>query len=442
MAVLLIGKAQYLAESRRGSFVSESDVAVFRLRSDGPPQEACALYIQPTASEIVRFTQWPALASYIKVLRNIGTAGPSGGSDNSAQGNYNHGIEGAIRRAAVRPWAVSRANPGFWRDDRFVYNKEFEAALESWSYVDPWSRREYLTYLEHREPARSALADYLVDVFGIPRDKAEQLGADVFLELTAAFVQSCSFRQQPAYDDLINEIAAGQLPPLPRDDAEANNALHYCSRRTDLLSFAITSPRLFQQWFVPGPDIDRGNLFEKTALMYAAHLNRPDAIDWLVQRGAGVNLATYGGLLGCTTIDTNKRTALMYAAENAGIEAIARLVDGGADLDAKDSHWPPAGVDAYLARNPRFSDEEKQLGVRALVERYRKQGASRNGPSFDCRKARTRTEVLTCTDEVLTMYDRELADAYHRWQKNSPDDARMRREQLDWLTRRAMFVVG
>ena len=59
-----------------------------------------------------------------------------------------------------------------------------------------------------------------------------------------------------------------------------------------------------------------------------------------------------------------------------------------------------------------------------------------NGPSFNCRYARSVTERMICGEPELAAADRRLAAAFNRAMAESPDPSALRRQQDRWLAAR------
>ncbi|WP_166212859.1 DUF4352 domain-containing protein [Cognatiluteimonas telluris] len=57
------------------------------------------------------------------------------------------------------------------------------------------------------------------------------------------------------------------------------------------------------------------------------------------------------------------------------------------------------------------------------------------GPSFDCRTAATHAEQLVCQDALLSLLDRQLADAYASAQREVGDPVALQRDEDDWRRR-------
>lgn len=61
--------------------------------------------------------------------------------------------------------------------------------------------------------------------------------------------------------------------------------------------------------------------------------------------------------------------------------------------------------------------------------------ADDGGPSFDCRGAATHAEQLVCQDALLSLLDRQLADAYASAQREVGDPVALQRDEDDWRRR-------
>src|SRR3569833_835538 len=169
--------------------------------------------------------------------------------------------------------------------------------------------------------------------------------------------------------------------------------------------------------------------------MVAAHFDRVDSVRRLLQAGAKVNAVTVAvpesWMEGPTRIG---RTALMYAAENAGPAVIAALLEAGANPDSLDSEGH--GMKFYLANNPRFSDTERALGVQGLA----KIADHFAGPSFDCAKAHTAAEHSICRSEVLRILKKQLSLAFDKGRNRLGPSALQ--EQREWLHARDQSCSG
>jgi uncharacterized protein len=61
--------------------------------------------------------------------------------------------------------------------------------------------------------------------------------------------------------------------------------------------------------------------------------------------------------------------------------------------------------------------------------------ASDSGPSFDCARAAGRAEQLVCADALLSLLDRELAEAVSTAERKVADPTALLRDQDDWRAR-------
>jgi uncharacterized protein YecT (DUF1311 family) len=310
--------------------------------------------------------------------------------------------------------------------------------MEDWSFDGIWNRREYQTFLQHVEPARNALARYFREQFGLPDARAKQGAQRVLEEVIAAWFLVPSDYERATRNSMLSEsllkFDADQVRAAIREWKERSKSKAELLEMSDALHDAVDWPTGVEMLVEAGADVNRARDaqvgYGKTPLMTAAHMNRLDTLSILLKRGADPNARTQADQGGCiAAMERDRRSALMYAAENAGPEVIALLLEAGADASAQDSKGN--SVDFYLALNPRFTREDIRPGIKALVAMKR---ASSKGPGFDCLKASSPVEQRICQDEVLSMLDGEMTQAYGRWQRLGGSEARA--EQLRWLRER------
>jgi hypothetical protein len=275
--------------------------------------------------------------------------------------------------ALVRPWDMA-ARP-YGPPALFM-----RAWIHEWGYQSLSRFRLARAFEAQRLAAIDALARYYEQAFGIPNaGRAAELITDRIL--SASFVvhvgdlpsdeelrrriaetgsESTHLRTalligSPA-DKLLALIKAGeQLPGQTESGVYAPEpALFYALEHPDEVRLLLDG----------GADIDEGNSFGKTALMYAAHYDLADTVTLLLARGADVSKRTHAS----TAMDTNmtfvQRTALMYATENASTGVIQTLIQAGADTCAFDSG--NRDVANYLSRNRRLSADERTQ-IAALI---------------------------------------------------------------------------
>jgi uncharacterized protein YecT (DUF1311 family) len=221
--------------------------------------------------------------------------------------------------------------------------------------------------------------------------------------------RSLMHRDREAFETRVSIIEASD------EKAEYSNAL------LDAVEWSHGLDRLLEL----GADPDKINDFGKTPLMVAAHLDRIDSVRKLLRAGANVNALTTEARRFSAQFIRTRRTALMYAAENASPAVIKALLDAGADKSATDSRGN--GVSYYLANNPRFTNEQRERGIEAIAA----EGDAFSRASFDCGRARTNTELTICTSAALRAFDTEVDIAFTRLKQER--GSRLAGEQRAWL---------
>lgn len=421
----------------------DHEAAVSELNADGTATLMCKVSMAPEGD--FNFSTLPGLKSYLDRLSTMGVAG--GGFCGSAhfEDDHNEGRKAAVWRAAVRPWATSSVGTRF-TDSYYYYDQRLLQFLKDWSYADVWNFGEYQTYQHHIGPAKQALVRYYSDNFGLPTAVSQRRAETVFQELTAAhflisrnytvgddtFTSSYyGYAQFRESDSLLRQgILLGDLAAVREnmpDDKEVLNNGRY-------LLNAVEHPVILQAILNAGADIHARNDFGKSALMVAAHMNRPDSVHLLLQAGADPNLETTVPQGGCGySMSRTNRTALMYAAENADIDVMRILVDAGAKTDAKDSEGN--GMGYYLALNPYLTTVQKRMSLVELLSSAKQDSAPT--PSFDCTATKQRMEKLICKDPILARQDRNLATAFTSWKVKAESPDKEKTDQVAWLGHRA-----
>ncbi len=421
----------------RYSQMNVPKISAFRLNGDGSVVSICTVRLSPEESIGFKLRAEPAFKSFLQVISTIGDQGPKRGT---MVIKHNWEANAAVDRAAFRPWAVSRATKDpediLW-GSYYRYNERMKRFLEDWSYLDVWSRREYQTFLQHVDPAVAGLEKYYVSAFGLTKKNAKKTARRVIEEVIAAWLLVP--RDYNPERDLYNlERPPLNQPILNRDREALKDVLRY--NRTGhieislALHVAVEWEEGMQLLLAAGADPNAVNEFGKTPLMTAAHMNRPDTVRMLLSHGADPNRRTGKHKYG-EYYSPIQRTALMYGAENAGTAVMRLLLDAGASPDERDSKGDEIGD--YLMRNPRLTDAEKRMDIRELV---RTSSGLPIEPGFDCKKAKGLVEKSICSDEVLRIFDGEMADAYRRWVRLAGDDAR--NDQRQWLKYRKTSCTG
>lgn len=124
-----------------------------------------------------------------------------------------------------------------------------------------------------------------------------------------------------------------------------------------MLFYALEHPDEVRALLDGGADINEGNDFGKTALMYAAHYDLADIVTLLLDRKADVTKRTNAQNAPDTLLQFDGRTALMYAAENASERVIRALIEAGSDTCAVDTG--NRDIWSYVQRSRRLSNEDR-----------------------------------------------------------------------------------
>ena len=417
---------------------------IFRLFANGKVQVACR--IESGVDEVYKtFQKLPAVPSLLATIRTIGAGGEDGGTMHSGQAHDAQATAAEIR-TAYRPWATSaETKPAFAGDNPYYrYDDRMRAFLEDWSYAELWNRREYQTLLELTGPAEASYASYLQSAFGVTADAARLDAVKVIQALIGARIEipnqftiaqtqlyfpstplhvAVMRRDRAAFDAALSSPQSGADQPYGRPPKPKSEVI------SDAISDAVEWPYALEQLLKSGADPNYANGFGKTPLMVAAHFDRPDAVKRLLEKGAKVDAVTRAPSapwLGSP--NRTARTALTYAAENAGPTTIKLLLDAGADATAKDSEGNDLSF--YLNRNPRFTNAQRSLGIVGLA----KAADQFAGPSYSCAKARTSTEHAICGSEVLRIFDLQIARAFSTLRANVGSS--LVEEQRLWLQSR------
>jgi uncharacterized protein YecT (DUF1311 family) len=402
---------------------------VYRLRADATLEQACRVDIPNRKLATQAAIAHSGLSALVQHMLYISGNGGGGCGTLHIEGNHFSGAMTEVRKTVLRPWAVSRHDTTRdWRGVYFVYDERMRHFLEDWSRQSAWN---HVILLELQQHMRSAAIEYthtLQNDFGLSRADAVSQAQAVVDNLVAAWIQIPSgyepgthvYFNPSASTDALLERDLARLTPLLRDKESLSKSVHDSIYWTPGLIALLDA----------GADVNARNFFGKTPLMAAAHMNRPDSVRVLLERNADVNARTDADEKWCSgyALERRQRTPLMYAAENAGLETIRLLLDAGADAMAKDSQGN--GMESYLHRNPRFHSVQSWPELVQLLARSK----AATGASFSCNKAAKGIEGIICGDEVLKLYDRDIAASYAALLKRDGQDVKT--DQRAWLAER------
>jgi hypothetical protein len=284
--------------------------------------------------------------------------------------------------ALVRPWEVAASPPPYQ-----LPAAAMRAWIEEWSLQSLSRFRLARTFEASRPAAIKVLASYYERTFGVTNGQEAAAAATDSL-LSASFVvsgqygaeanrlppkQAARHAESNEWDDTSRRLRTALLVGTTPDEIEAliKDGAILAGKKAwgttspePALFYALEHPDEVAQLLDQGADINEGNAFGKTALMYAAHYDLDATVALLLARGADVTKRTDGSKVYDTMIQYDGRTALMYAAENASEKVIRQLIQAGSDTCASDTG--KRDIANYLSRNRRLSDEERER-VAALI---------------------------------------------------------------------------
>jgi hypothetical protein len=371
--------------------------ALRRLHADGSTEVRCQASIAPKAGALP-LPPWSGsrlppdslavpddLTKWLQTIREIQ------GTEGQMQGSL-HPLSGLLMRssfvwhdALVRPWEIATTRPPYQpsADDT-------QSWIHQWGFKSLSRFRLVRAFESGRLDALKALAQYYKESFGLP-NSTEAASVAIDNILSASFIVPRSRDEEPIQREIHNftigreeqasrllraALLLGTSLDAIRDFIKAGAGLTARvsdGSRPDWRGTDYPEPALFYAlehpdeatWLLDaGADIDEGNAFGKTALMYAAHYNLEDTVTLLLRRGAHVARRTDASKVLDASIRFDQRTALMYAAENASERVIRELIAAGSDTCAIDTG--KRSVLNYLSRNRRLSDSDR-MSVAALI---------------------------------------------------------------------------
>ena len=354
-----------------------------RIHADGSTELRCEVSIAPPVGTLPM--PWPVprpdarsvpaeAVAWMQTLREIqGTEGKLSGTLHSLArviGSSTYTWYDAL----VRPWDVgARSRP--WHPSA----PAMRAWIKEWGYQSLSQFRLARRFETGRSTAIDALAAYYERSFGVTNGK-EAASAITNRVISASFVvhglygpdqlspeQAVRYTEPREWDEATRRLRSALLVgTTPHEiDALIEAGAMLSGRATwgvvtspePALFYALEHPDEVSWLLDKGVDINEGNGFRKTALMYAAQYDLDSTVTLLLARGADPNRRTDARNAGDANLWFDGRTALMYAAENGSERVITELVRAGSDTCAVDTGQ--RDVANYLSRNRRLSDEER-----------------------------------------------------------------------------------
>lgn len=261
--------------------------------------------------------------------------------------------------------------------------------LANWGETDIDSYRKSQKIAADFRKAQTDLATYYRTAFGLSQAKARLAAFHGVWLLKDAYTWAIPGTTDPLAKALLAHEPLSKVQAALKAEAPVPDST---------LFLAVEYPEALKLLLAQKPNIMVTTFFGKTVLMEAARYNQLESVKLLLAAGSNVNAAslapenipnnsscTPGGYI----IKHGQRTALMYAAANAGLPVIQALLTAGADKTAKDSRGATA-LD-YLegkgpvARNPVLSaaDFKKAQALLATAPAVLRRGIIRTTGTFN-----------------------------------------------------------
>lgn len=417
---------------------------VYSLEKDGTLKKHCSLLINKKSSATITSAQIPAVGTLLRAMEQV--SGPGDAYCGTLQANRRakaYGWEMASTML-VRPWVpVPEWQLSKGKDSKGQRERPMFRFLADWAMEDAWTQRTHGVMMSALERAIVDLGYYYQEQFGLDAESAKDWATRKAVDLIDAFIIEPSSYLQYRDNELLeirNRLVSGESVDLTELTSKLSSpepgAWGQFQRPSSWASLSIDNQENLRTALKDERYRVGVTLFGKNVLMYAAHMNHYQAVEIILSAGVGINEETtpQDGLTSCFGIpNVMGRTALMYAAENGSPELISLLLKHGADAQAKDSKGNDIAV--YLDRNPRL----KWMNINPTVEAVQEAATNETGwfsASFDCIKATSRIEKLTCGQKSLAIYDRELNNAFFDLLDQAPNVDAERADQRAWLKRR------
>lgn len=417
----------YMDETMPAFDENNGDRNIFRLLGGGTIEKVCQIKIFESfdAKKVTHSSELPFFSAYVRSMEEImlsdgscGTSHPEVGAQES--GRY------FVSQSVMRPWALN-FEPGKFDPPKKLLNEHFD----QWRYSDIWSYRERDVLENLKLDAQSELSLYLQKNFSYSLESANTLASQILDEMKISYYSLASFddagKDFSKYQQLIDGNLAGWQ--------QFANSMEFSeeSMLFPEFSLVVDNPHLIEKLPQSGKAENYVTIYGKDLLMAAAHMNNYDAVRYLVEHGWALDRATYKEDGMCWEGPSRvNRSALTYAVENASPYLISYLIRSGANAEVVDSD--KNNLNFYLQKNPRFSDQQKSLGLSGVLALY--PADVKIKPSFSCDGKLGRVEASICKSEGLSIYDLELRDAFTKARSISNLSDLIKNSQIKWLINR------
>ncbi len=398
----------------------QSEREVYQIRSNGSSQKVCKLKIFKPFDDK---TPPETLRAFSTYSRAVSTIMESPGSCGTSRPEAYASQRGRTYTATsiYRPWALELTKKPTFQTKHF----------NDWQYKDVWSHREHGVLNSAKHDAIKELEDHYINLFSYTKQNAQIMAEEVVSSLPYRYYSLGYYDDEKKDFSFMEAISSGSFKNWK--NVEQDLGLKYNNHPLTALTLAIDAPKQFEKLPKNIPPETVTSSYKKDLLMYAAHMNNYDTVKYLVDSGWPLDNTTKlkpGYRCGPQMRRLN-RSALTYAAENASPELIAYLVSAGADINIKDSKGN--GLHYYLRLNPRFSTLS-DIELNSLLTKKGQPNTIK--PSFPCKGKLNKVEHAICKSEGLSIYDRELANAYKKATHSNENKKRLKESQINWIKTR------
>lgn len=402
---------------------------VYKLRADSSSEKICAIQIYKNYEPKKSNEGLPYFAAYINSLETmLVSPGSCGTSHPEAFAKSNGQLFASS--ALIRPWAISNPTKG-QTSNSLALEKQLQNHFDHWKYTDIWTYRENESFAYLMVDAERELTQHYVSNLGYDLKSAADLAKRVIYQAPLSYYSLGNYIDSNKDFSAFQKMAEGKFQGWVNIDEVMS--LHYGKVQDVAYTLMLDNP---EQYLGAPESIKLDKIeteFKKNLLMYAAHMNNYDAVEWLIKSGFPTNKVTVFKTDMCAQFpERTNRSALTYAVENGSIALIQLLIDAGEKLDIIDTKGN--NLDFYLNLNPRFTAEEKKLGLKKLIEKYR---SAEIKPSFSCSATLGKIEKAICNSKGLSIYDDELGKAYAAAiAADAKIKESLKQSQREWLRKR------
>lgn len=299
----------------------KSDTVEINQLNDDLTWTACRISTAPAVDRVVDIVPAELRASVRELSARTSNMRQGAGSwcgSLRTHERWSERIGARLQEVYYRPWAVRDDA----RDSYGSYEQDL-SNLQLWAATGVVEHEAYRVFLQQMTSSQAAMAAFYQRRFGWSDGQARIMA------------------RQALEGAISSGIRFYMYEPFPKDETALRNAILAHRPMDEIraiegqvrdLSIAIEYPEALEYLIERGADVNQANAFGKTLLMYAAHYNQPESARILLEQGANPNAVTVIPEDDCYySITTRNMTALHYAARYASPALVRLLVGNGAE---------------------------------------------------------------------------------------------------------------